>query len=183
MKYEEHRLGDLVKFTTGKLLPRITDTIDEIPSRRMIYNPLAETTKYIHGDSDLPVITSEQVGISMLQREAYLVEDYPQVDEQVLTANFTAVTFNSQLDRGYFVWWFNHSIEAQRQLKASGQLGRRVVASDLRKVTISVPDLLLQKDIGCLYAIGQKQALTLKEKADLMEEHTLQFISQKMMKE
>lgn len=183
MKFERYALGTIATFNSGILLPRISDTVNETPSRRVIYNPLAEVPKYVHGSSELPVITSEQVGISLLQREAYLVQESPEVDDQVLTANFAAVTFEKSLDPKYFVWWFNHSLEAQRQLEATGQLGRRVVLKDLREIVISVPDLKLQKDVGSLNAISHQQALLLRKKATLTETRALQFIRQKMMME
>ncbi|ETF12199.1 hypothetical protein N654_1341 [Lactiplantibacillus plantarum 4_3] len=119
----------------------------------------------------------------MLQREAYLVEKKAFVDEQILTANFTAVTLDSRVKQSYFVWWFNHSIEAQRQLEALGQLGRRVILKDLREMTISIPNLSLQHDIGELYVLSQKRSIALKRKADLTEEQALQFIRQHMMEE
>ncbi|MGA3503577.1 hypothetical protein ACE5ST_17505, partial [Lactiplantibacillus plantarum] len=80
MKFTKSKLGNLADFTTGILLPRIKDPIDEKPSRRMIYNPLSRSVRYIHGDSKLPLITTKQIGISMLQREAYLVEKKAFVD-------------------------------------------------------------------------------------------------------
>lgn len=183
MVFHQFKLGSIAKFKSGILLPRITDTVNEVPSRRMIYNPLAESSKYIHGDSELPLITPNQVGISMLQREAYVVGTVSQVDEQILTANFASVTLDEKLERDYFVWWFNHSLEAQRQLEATGQLGRRVVLKDLREVIISVPDLELQRDVGELSAISHQQSLALREQALLTEQRALQFIRQKMMKE
>lgn len=183
MKFTKSKLGDLADFTTGILLPRIKDPIDEKPSQRMIYNPLSRSVRYIHGDSELPLITTDQVGISMLQREAYLVEKKAFVDEQILTANFTAATLDNQLKPSYFVWWFNHSIEAQRQLEALGQLGRRVILKDLREMTISIPNLSLQHDIGELYVLSQKRSIALKRKADFTEEQALQFIRQHMMEE
>ncbi|KRK12259.1 hypothetical protein FD51_GL003018 [Lacticaseibacillus zeae DSM 20178 = KCTC 3804] len=183
MEFDKFELGSIADFSSGILLPRITDTVNEIPSRRMIYNPLAESSKYVHGSSELPLITPKQVGISMLQREAYVVKAIPQVDEQILTSNFASVTLDERLDRNYFVWWFNHSLESQRQLQATGQLGRRVVLKDLRELTISVPDLNLQRDIGELSAISHQQAHVLKERARLTEERALQFIRQTMMEE
>ncbi|MFT8413373.1 MAG: hypothetical protein ABF643_03475 [Oenococcus oeni] len=183
MEFKKVKLDDLAVFTTGILLPRIKDPIDEKPSRRMIYNPLSKSVKYIHGDSELPLITTDQVGISMLQREAYLVEKEPLTDEQILTANFTAATLDSRLNQSYFVWWFNHSIEAQRQLEALGQLGRRVILKDLREMTISIPGPSLQHDVGKLYILSQKQAAALTRKAYLAEEQALQFIRQHMIKE
>lgn len=183
MESNKVKLGTIAKFSSGILLPRITDTINETPSRRMIYNPLAEASRYIHGDSELPLITPEQVGISMLRREAYVVRRVPQVDELILTANFASVTLEDKLDRNYFVWWFNNSLEARRQLEATGQLGRRVVLKDLRELVISVPNLNLQQDVGKLNVISRQQALALKEQARLTEERALQFIRQVMMKE
>jgi len=183
MDFKQFKLGTVADFNSGILLPRITDKVDETPSRRMIYNPLAESPKYVHGNSELPMITSDQVGISMLQREAYLVRTVPQVDEQILIANFASVTLDAKLDRSYFVWWFNYSLEAQRQLEATGQLGRRVVLKDLKNVVISVPNLELQQDVGELSEISHQQAFVLRKKALLTEERALQFIRQKMMKE
>lgn len=183
MEFNQFKLGSIAEFSSGILLPRITDKVSEIPSRRMIYNPLAESPKYIHGSSELPLITPEQVGISMLQREAYMVRTVPQVDEQILTSNFASVTLDEKIDRNFFIWWFNHSLEAQRQLEATGQLGRRVVLKDLREIIISVPDQGLQQDVGELSAISHQQALALKEQALMTEQHALQFIRQKMMKE
>lgn len=183
MKLNRFKLGVITEFNSGILLPRITDTVNEIPSRRMIYNPLAESNKFVHGSSKLPVVMPGQVGISMLQREAYVVEAIPLVDEQILTANFVSVTLDEMLDRNYFVWWFNHSLEAQQQLKATGQLGRRVVLKDLREVIISVPDLSLQRDIGELSTVSHQQAVALNRQAQLTEERALQFIRQVMMKE
>lgn len=112
-----------------------------------------------------------------------MVRTVPQVDEQILTANFASVTLDEKIDRNFFIWWFNHSLEAQRQLEATGQLGRRVVLKDLREIIISVPDQGLQQDVGELSAISHQQALALKEQALMTEQHALQFIRQKMMKE
>ncbi|WP_338210823.1 hypothetical protein [Lactiplantibacillus paraxiangfangensis] len=183
MKFQQFKLGTIADFSSGILLPRITDTVNEVPSSRVIYNPLSESSKYVHGKSKLPLITPEQIGISLLQREAFLVEEDSLINDQILTANFAAVTLSKQLDRGYFVWWFNHSLEAQRQLEATGQLGRRVVLKDLREITISIPDPGLQRDVGLLSTISHQQSRVLKEKAMLTEERALQFIRQKMMKE
>lgn len=50
-------------------------------------------------------------------------------------------------------------------------------------MTISIPNLSLQHDIGELYVLSQKRSIALKRKADLTEEQALQFIRQHMMEE
>jgi len=180
---EKHKLDDLVTFTSGILKPRITDLVDESFSSRMIYNPLAEIATYVHGSSELPVITESQVAISLLRHEAYLVEKYPKVNEQILTAGFAAATLDDRLNRRFFVWWFNHSVEAQKQLEATGQLSRRIVLKDLRNIIISLPSPELQEDVGRLYEISRNEGESLRQKATLIEEMSLQFIRQKIIEE
>jgi hypothetical protein len=183
MEQSLKKLGLVVTLNSGILLPRISDEITEAPSKRIIYNPLAETPKYVHGNSELPEILPSQVAISLLQREAYPVTLLEDADQQILTANFAAATMSADIDKSYFLWWFNSSFEARRQLEASGQAGRRVVLKDLREMTISLPPMSTQQDVGAIYTAGLEQARLLEQKAVLSKEIAVQFISQKIMKE
>lgn len=183
MKKELHLLSDHASFTSGVLQTRITDTINETPSKREIFNPLAETTKYVHGTSELPTIEANDVAVSMLQRRAFLVAPRADLDEQILTANFTQITFDDAIDPGYFVWWFNESLEAQSQLQGRGQIGRRIVIRDLRELKISLPELTVQKDIADIYQSSTQTAALYRQLADTTEEKSRQFIQQYMSKE
>lgn len=183
MNKETYKLSDLATFTTGVLQPRISDPINETPSDRMIFNPLAETPKFVHGTSELPVIQEGDVAISMLQRRAFLATPHPKVSEQILTSNYTALSFKDKVNPAFFVWWFNCSIQAQPQLQERGQLGRRIVVRDLHELHISIPDLATQSDIAQLYQDSVKEANIYRQLADAIEEKSNQFIQQRITKE
>ncbi|QFQ90804.1 hypothetical protein [Lacticaseibacillus manihotivorans] len=178
-----HPLSEHADFTTGVLQTRISDPINETPSNRMIFNPLAETPKYVHGDSELPVVPIGSVAVSMLQHRAFLVLPEDHVSELILTANFTALSFDNTIDPAYFTWWFNCSHEAQSQLQGRGQLGRRVVVRDLKELKITLPDLTTQTDIAQIYQDGVTSASLYRKLADTVEEKSLQFIQQRIVKE
>lgn len=183
MHKEQHLLSDHANFTSGVLQTRISDTVNDTPSKRMIFNPLAETSKFIHGTSKLPVIHENEVAISMLQRLAFLVKPQTNIDDLILTANFTAMTFDETIDPEYFIWWFNSSLEAQSQLQERGQIGRRIVIRDLRELKITLPGLSVQKDIAKIYQNSMKTAALYRKLAETTEEKSRQFIQQYIAKE
>ena len=183
MKKKTYKLSALAEFNTGVLQTRIEDPITEVPSDRIIFNPLAETPKYVHGTSELPTIQNGTAAISMLQKHAFIAKPQPNTAEQVLTANYTALSFDDRIRPDFFVWWFNCSIEAQSQLQERGQLGRRIVVRDLHELTITIPDLAVQEDIAKLYQNGVEAADIYRKLADTIEEKSQQFIQQHIAKE
>lgn len=175
------KLSEYATFNSGVLTTRIRDAIQTVPSDLPLYNPFKEERTYFQGNEEaVTLIQPDQVVISVLQQEAFLPKTIKN-KQWVLTSNFVAVSLSDDIDIHFFTWWFNHSDEARRQLASMGQIGRRIVLGDIRRLMISLPDRPTQQKIGSLYDISQQQGTLLREKAQLIENRTLQFIQQNLI--
>lgn len=125
-------------------------------------------------DSSKELVQPGEVVISLTAQKAAVVQDA--TETYLLTFNFCKVKLNEKLDARYFVYWFNHSNEARRQIHRDVQTAtqiKKISINSLRNLEINFPPIEEQQRVGKVFELFYKKRLLESKKNKLQEQYLL----------
>lgn len=156
-------LGDLCNFESGIIISRISEEPSDFNQMYHLYendqfdnNPLLmdnePSSNRIFTEKDVPTLRENDVVINLYRAKAMKVHNF--YSNYIINANFVKIDINTTLlDKAYFLYWFNESLESKKQLiqDVQGTFMRKTTISQLKEMQIILPDLDVQRLIGGIY--------------------------------
>lgn len=160
-------LGDLCDFESGIIISRVSEEQpEETSERKPMYhlyendqfdnNPLLmdneTSSNQIFTEKDVPTLKENDVVINLYRAKAVKVNNF--YSNYIINANFVKIDINDTLlDKAYFLYWFNESLDSKKQLiqDVQGSFMRKTTISQLKEMQIILPDLDVQTLIGGIY--------------------------------
>lgn len=156
-------LGDLCNFESGIIVSRVSEESSDLTQMYHLYendqfdnNPLLmnneTSSNRIFTEKDVPTLRENDVVINLYRAKAMKVHNF--YSNYIINANFVKIDINTTLlDKAYFLYWFNESLESKKQLiqDVQGTFMRKTTISQLKEMQIILPDLDVQRLIGGIY--------------------------------
>ena len=139
----------------------------------------AEKEQWVKTHQDVVLAQKGDIVISLIHGKAVRVS----ADNagRILGNNYVKVDVDaSRIDTAWFLWHFNESLEARRQLIQATQgstVVQRIALNELKNFTVTLPLLAQQKAMGGLYLAAREKRFYQQRIAALSEQQILSLLS------